>query len=79
MQHPGPCRRLPRFPRLTLGMEITLLLLVKIILITVLSKTFFAHPEAKQMTMPLKSVEERILPMTETSGKPDSATPETKQ
>lgn len=79
MQHSAPYRRFLRLPRLTLGVEITLLLLVKIALITVLSRTFFAHPEAKQMTMPLKRVEERILPVPGALRSPDSVTPETKQ
>jgi hypothetical protein len=46
---------------LPLGVEITLLLVIKIALITVLAKTFFAHPEAKHMRMPVQSVEQRML------------------
>ncbi|MGB9982821.1 MULTISPECIES: hypothetical protein [unclassified Herbaspirillum] len=51
----------PRLTQLPLGVEITLLLIIKIGLITVLAKTFFAHPEAKHMRMPLQSVEQRML------------------
>ena len=53
--------RIPRLTRLPLGVEITLLLLVKIALLTLLAKTFFAHPEAKHMRMPTASVEARML------------------
>nr|WP_198980761.1 cytochrome oxidase putative small subunit CydP [Herbaspirillum sp. ASV7] len=54
-------RKLPRLTRLPLGVEITILLVIKIALITVLAKTFFAHPEAKHMRMPTASVEQRML------------------
>ncbi|MBB5390881.1 MULTISPECIES: cytochrome oxidase putative small subunit CydP [unclassified Herbaspirillum] len=62
-QRPPGLRRLriPRLTQLPLGAEITLLLVVKIALITILSKTFFAHPEAKHMRMPTASVEARML------------------
>jgi hypothetical protein len=53
--------RIPRFTRLPLGVEITLLLIIKISLLTVLAKTFFAHPEAKHMRMPVERVEQRML------------------
>ncbi|WP_290971407.1 cytochrome oxidase putative small subunit CydP [Herbaspirillum sp.] len=53
--------RIPRLTRLPLGVEITLLLVVKIALIVLLAKTFFAHPEAKHMRMPTASVEARML------------------
>lgn len=56
-----PWLRLPRLTRLPLAAEITLLLIVKIALITLLAKTFFAHPEAKHMRMPVESVEQRML------------------
>ena len=57
-------RKLPRLTQLPLGVEITLLLVVKIALITVLAKTFFAHPEAKHMQMPVQRVEQRMLSFT---------------
>lgn len=58
MRFPG---KLPRLTQLPLGVEITLLLIVKVALITVLAKTFFAHPQAKHMRMPTASVELRML------------------
>ena len=62
--------RWPRLTQLPLGVEITLLLVVKIALITVLAKTFFAHPEAKHMQMPVQRVEQRML----SSATPPAAT-----
>ncbi|NUT63534.1 cytochrome oxidase putative small subunit CydP [Herbaspirillum sp. C9C3] len=56
--------RWPRLTQLPLGVEITLLLVVKIALITVLARTFFAHPEAKHMQMPVQRVEQRMLSIT---------------
>ncbi|EIJ48152.1 hypothetical protein GWL_23940 [Herbaspirillum sp. GW103] len=56
--------RWPRLTQLPLGVEITLLLVVKIALITVLARTFFAHPEAKHMQMPVQRVEQRMLSFT---------------
>ncbi|MBP0596682.1 hypothetical protein J8I26_01080 [Herbaspirillum sp. LeCh32-8] len=58
MRFPG---KLPRLTQLPLGVEITLLLIVKVALLTVLAKTFFAHPQAKHMRMPTESVELRML------------------
>ncbi|NUU00813.1 cytochrome oxidase putative small subunit CydP [Herbaspirillum robiniae] len=58
MRLPG---KLPRLTQLPLGVEITLLLIIKLALITVLARTFFAHPEAKHMRMPTASVEQRML------------------
>lgn len=58
MRLPG---KLPRLTQLPLGVEITLLLIVKLALLTVLARTFFAHPEAKHMRMPTASVEQRML------------------
>ncbi|WP_241822931.1 cytochrome oxidase putative small subunit CydP [Herbaspirillum sp. C7C8] len=54
----GISRRLTDLP---LAAEITILLMVKVALITALAKTFFAHPEAKHMQMPVQSVEQRML------------------
>ena len=65
-------RKLPRLTQLPLGVEITLLLVIKIALITVLAKTFFAHPEAKHMQMPVQSVEQRMLSFAP----PPAATPQ---
>ncbi|AON55286.1 cytochrome oxidase putative small subunit CydP [Herbaspirillum seropedicae] len=65
-------RKLPRLTQLPLGVEITLLLVIKIALITVLAKTFFAHPQAKHMQMPVQSVEQRMLSFAA----PPAATPQ---
>ncbi len=54
-------RKFPRLTSLPLGVEITILLVLKIALLTVLAKTFFAHPEARHMRMPTASVEQRML------------------
>ncbi|BEV16379.1 MULTISPECIES: cytochrome oxidase putative small subunit CydP [unclassified Herbaspirillum] len=66
LTHPSRKRpwQWPRLTRLPLGVEITVLLVIKIALITVLAKTFFAHPEAKHMQMPVQSVEQRMLSFT---------------
>ncbi|MFJ3047045.1 cytochrome oxidase putative small subunit CydP [Herbaspirillum chlorophenolicum] len=83
-QRPPGLRRLriPRLTQLPLGVEITLLLIVKIALITILAKTFFAHPEAKHMRMPTASVEARMLspaaPNVQIPATP-SATPKTSE
>lgn len=57
--HPeGTSRRLTKLP---LAGEITIVLIVKVALITLLSRTFFAHPQAEHMRMPTASVEQRLL------------------
>ena len=53
--------RWPRFTRLPLALEITLALLVKIIILTLLWKFFFSHPQAKKMRLPLPQVEQHLL------------------
>jgi hypothetical protein len=60
----GTSRRLTSMP---LAAEISILLIVKVALITVLAKTFFAHPEAKHMQMPVQRVEQRMLAPTSVS------------
>lgn len=63
--------RLPRLTQLPLGVEITLLLVIKIALLTVLAKTFFAAPQAKHMRMPTALVEQHLLaPAPAASGTP---------
>ena len=52
---------LPRLTQLPLGAEITLLLVIKISLLTVLAKTFFSEPQAKHMRMPTNLVEQHLL------------------
>ncbi|HTD05009.1 cytochrome oxidase putative small subunit CydP [Undibacterium sp.] len=54
-------RRWPRFTRLPLALEITLALLLKILILTLLWKFFFAHPQVKKMRMPLPQVEQHLL------------------
>jgi len=53
--------RLPRLTKLPLGVEITLLLAIKISLLTVLAKTCFSEPQAKHMRMPIALVEQHVL------------------
>jgi hypothetical protein len=53
--------RLPRLTKLPLGVEITLLLAIKISLLTVLAKTCFSEPQAKHMRMPIPLVEQHLL------------------
>jgi hypothetical protein len=53
--------RLPRLTKLPLGVEITLLLAIKISLLTVLAKTCFSEPQAKHMRMPILLVEQHLL------------------
>ncbi|MBV8623919.1 MAG: hypothetical protein JO174_10585 [Herbaspirillum sp.] len=70
-------RKFPRLTKLPLGVEITILLVVKVALITVLAKTFFAHPEAKHMRMPTASVEQRMLaPAAMAPAPTNTATPQ---
>lgn len=70
----GARSRLPRLTNLPLGVEITLLLVIKISLITVLAKTFFAEPQAKHMRMPTASVEQHLL-SSSTTPPPSFAAP----
>jgi hypothetical protein len=44
-----------------LALEITVLLLVKVTLLTVLARSFFSEPEARHMRMPSARVAERML------------------
>ena len=53
--------RLPRLSQLPLGVEITLLLLLKITLLFILAKAFFSEPQAKHMHMPTALVEQHLL------------------
>lgn len=49
------------FTRLPLAVEITLILIVKIALLTVLWKAFFSEPQTKKMRMPTDLVEQHFL------------------
>ncbi|GGC73937.1 cytochrome oxidase putative small subunit CydP [Undibacterium terreum] len=55
---------LPRLTRLPLAVEITLALLIKILILTLLWKFFFSHPQVKKMRMPLPQVEQHLLAET---------------
>jgi|SRR5450830_743990 len=59
--------RYPRFTHLPLGVEIALILVVKIALLTVLAKAFFSEPQAKKMRMPTEKVEQHFLAPAATS------------
>lgn len=50
-----------RFTRLPLALEITLILIVKIVLLTLLWKAFFSEPQIKKMRMPTELVEQHFL------------------
>ncbi|SFB05658.1 hypothetical protein SAMN04515620_11530 [Collimonas sp. OK607] len=60
-----------RFTRLPLAVEITLILIVKIALLTLLWKAFFSEPQTKKMRMPTELVEQHFL--TQPPGAPLSA------
>jgi hypothetical protein len=53
--------RLPRLTQLPLGIEITMLLVIKISLLIVLARLCFAEPQAKHMRMPTALVEQHLL------------------
>lgn len=55
---------LDRWRKLPLWSEITVVLLIKIILLTCLWKVFFSHPQAEHMRLPEASVEQRLLSTT---------------
>ncbi len=46
---------------LPLAVAITLALIVKIIILTLLHKAFFSAPQAKKMRMPTEKVEQHLL------------------
>lgn len=50
-----------RLTRLPLAVEITVILVVKIALLTVLWKAFFSEPQTKKMRMPTDLVEQHLL------------------
>lgn len=54
-------RRRPRLTALPLAAEITILLAVKLALLFVLARLFFAEPEAKHMRMEPARVEQRLF------------------
>lgn len=51
----------PRPRGLPLAVAITLALIVKIIILTLLHKAFFSAPQAKKMRMPTEKVEQHLL------------------
>ncbi|MEM4990279.1 cytochrome oxidase putative small subunit CydP [Collimonas sp. H4R21] len=62
-----------RFTRLPLAVEITLILVVKIALLTLLWKAFFSEPQTKKMRMPTNLVEQHFL--SQPPAAPASSTP----
>ena len=66
--------RLHRLTSLPLGLEIFLILCIKIAILTVLAKTFFSAPQAKHMRMPTEQVEQHLLPPSTNASAPASAT-----
>ena len=57
-------KRWPRFTNLPLAWEITLVLMVKLIVIIAIKKTFFSEPQAKKMLVPTPQVEQHLLSIT---------------
>jgi len=53
--------RWPRFTRMPLALEITLVLIIKLAIIFLLWKTFFSKPQAKKMLVPLPQMEQHLL------------------
>jgi hypothetical protein len=70
-----------RFTRLPLAVEITLILIVKIALLTLLWKAFFSEPQTKKMRMPTGLVEQHFLsqPAAAPSSPSHPSPPETRQ
>jgi len=67
-------RRFPRLTQLPLGIEIALILAIKIALLTVLAKTFFSEPQAKKMHVPVDQVVQHMLSPGTTSSSPTAFT-----
>jgi len=51
----------PRLHGMPLAVTITLTLIVKVILLTMLHKAFFSAPQVKKMRMPTAKVEQHLL------------------
>ena len=60
--------RYPHFTRLPLALEITLALVIKISVLTLLWHAFFSAPQTKKMRLPTSQVEQHFL-------KPAAVTP----
>ncbi len=54
-------KQFTRFTRLPLAIEITLILAIKIAILTLLWKAFFSEPQTKKMRMPTALVEKHFL------------------
>lgn len=54
-------KQFTRFTRLPLAVEITLILALKVALLTLLWKAFFSEPQTKKMRMPTALVEQHFL------------------
>ncbi|MES2935737.1 MAG: cytochrome oxidase putative small subunit CydP [Pseudomonadota bacterium] len=59
--------RVSRFKRLPLGLEISLALLLKIVLLCLVWKFFFSAPQAKKMLVPMPHVEQHLLGRSHTA------------
>ncbi|MEO6354660.1 MAG: cytochrome oxidase putative small subunit CydP [Burkholderiaceae bacterium] len=53
--------RWPRLTRLPLALEITLALLLKLVILLALWHAFFSDPQAKNMLVPARQVEQHLL------------------
>ncbi|MES2740307.1 MAG: cytochrome oxidase putative small subunit CydP [Pseudomonadota bacterium] len=51
----------PRLPKRSLALTLTLALIVKVCLLTLLWKAFFSAPQAKKMRLPTGQVEQHLL------------------
>lgn len=60
--------------RMPLALAITLALIVKVILLTMLHKAFFSAPQVKKMRMPTARVEQHLLSQPAPVARPTTAT-----
>ena len=70
--------KFPRLTRLPLAFEIALAVLLKIVILVVLWKAFFAAPQTKKMTLPTPQVVQHLLAdgdSATTAGHPSSPLP----
>ena len=67
---------LPKFPHLTrlpLAREISLAVLLKIAILTILWAMFFSAPQTRKMAMPTLQVEQHLLAETAASNSPSQS------
>jgi len=72
--------KFPRLTRLPLAFEIALAVLLKVVILAVLWKAFFAAPQTKKMALPTPQVVQHLLAdgnaaATATAGHPASSLP----